>query len=87
MRVAIFCAAVVFAATGVAVAKEKKVAVSEKKAAVSDAATLCSSNPSAKKPVPNLDCSFTGTARPEDSGAKAEPRLGYDSNPWIMTGF
>lgn len=80
MRVAIFCAAVVFAATGVAVAKEKK-------AAVSDAAALCSTNPSAKKPVPNLDCGFTGTAKSEDNGAKAEPRLGYDSNPWIITGF
>ncbi|WP_162252211.1 MULTISPECIES: hypothetical protein [unclassified Mesorhizobium] len=55
--------------------------------AISDAAALCSTNPSAKKPVPNLDCSFTGTAKPEDSGAKAEPRLGYDSNPWIITGF
>lgn len=80
MRVAIFCAAVVFAATGVAVAKEKKVAVS-------DAAALCSTKPSAKKPIPNLDCSFTGTVKPEDSGAKAKPRLGYDSNPWIVTSF
>ncbi|RVA52887.1 hypothetical protein EN933_14050 [Mesorhizobium sp. M7A.F.Ca.US.001.01.1.1] len=80
MRVAVLCAAVVFAATGVAVAKEKK-------AAVSDAAALCSAKPSAKKPVANLDCGFTGTAKSEDSGAKAEPRLGYDSNPWIITGF
>ncbi|MFC3323539.1 hypothetical protein [Mesorhizobium cantuariense] len=81
MRVAIFCAAVVFAATGAAVAKEKK------KVAVSDAAALCAANPSAKKPVPNLDRSFTGTAKSEDSGAKPEPRLGYDTNPWIVTGF
>jgi len=47
MRVAIFCAAIVIAATGVAMAKEKKVVVS-------DAAALCSTKHSAKKPVPEL---------------------------------
>ena len=82
MKVAIFCAAIVFAATGVAIAKEKKVAVS-------DAAALCSSKHSAKKPVPELDCSLTGTATPPDNGTKpAKPRLGYDdANPWLILGF
>ncbi|MCZ8548479.1 hypothetical protein OOJ09_30300 [Mesorhizobium qingshengii] len=76
MRMAIFCAAIVFAATGVAIAKEKKVAIS-------DAAALCSSKHSAKKPVPELDCSLTGTATPP-----AKPRLGYnDSDPWLVLGF
>jgi hypothetical protein len=81
MRVAIFCAAIVFVATGVAVGKEKKVAVS-------DAAALCSTKPSTKKPVPKLDCSLTGTAKSLKGDAKpVEPRLGYDTNPWIITGF
>ena len=81
MRVAIFCAAIVIAATGVAVAKEKKVVVS-------DAAALCSTKHSAKKPVPDLDCSLTGTAKLPDNGAtSAKPRLGYDTDPWIVVGF
>ena len=80
MRVVIVCAALVIAATGVAVAKEKKVAVS-------DAASLCSSKHSAKKPVPELDCSSTGTATSPDNGT-AKPRLGYDdANPWFTIGF
>lgn len=81
MRVAIFFAAFVFAATGVAVAKEKKVAVI-------NAAALCSSKHSAKKPVPELDYSLTGTATSPDNGTKpARPRLGYDGNPWVTLGF
>ncbi|MFB9978196.1 hypothetical protein ACFSQQ_16640 [Mesorhizobium kowhaii] len=81
MKVAIFCAAIVIAASGVAVAKEKKVAVS-------DAAALCSTKHSAKKPVPELDCSLTGTATSSDNGAQpAKPRLGYEASPWFTIGF
>ena len=79
MRVAIFCAAIVIAATGVAVAKEKKVVVS-------DAATLCSTG-HAKKPVPELDCNSTGTAKLPNGATPANPRLGFETNPWITTGF
>jgi len=81
MKVAIFCAAIVIAASGVAVAKEKKTAVS-------DAAALCSTKHSTKKPVPKLDCTMTGTATSSNNGAEpAKPRLGYDDSPWLMTGF
>ncbi|WP_156389020.1 DUF680 domain-containing protein [Mesorhizobium sp. Root695] len=80
MKVAMFCAAAVIAATGVAVAKEKKVVVS-------DAATLCSIKHSTKKPVPELDCGFTGTAKLPGGATPAKPRLGYDTDPWIVNGF
>jgi len=80
MKVAIFCAAIVIAATGVANAKEKK-------AVVTDAAALCSTKHSAKKPLPNLDCGLTGTAKLPDGAMPEKPRLGYDTNPWIVTGF
>ena len=86
MRVAIFCAAMVLAVTGVAVAKEKRVVVSE-------AGASCAAKPSAKvnnKHVPKLDCKSTGTvaAKSVENGAKASgPRLGYDANPWIVSGF
>ncbi|TJV07287.1 MAG: hypothetical protein E5Y12_01350 [Mesorhizobium sp.] len=80
MRVAIFCVAIVIAATGVAAAKEKKVVVS-------DAAALCSAKHSAKKPVPELDCSLTGTAKLPDGATPEKPRLGYETNPWIVVGF
>ncbi|WP_206535364.1 hypothetical protein [Mesorhizobium sp. M7A.F.Ca.US.011.01.1.1] len=71
--------AIVIAATGVAVAKEKKVVVS-------DAAALCSKH-SAKKPLPDLDCSLTGTAKLPDGATPEKPRLGYDTNPWLTIGF
>jgi putative hemolysin len=80
MRVAIICAAIVIAATGVAVAKEKKVVVS-------NAASLCSTKHSAKKPLPELDCGLTGTAKLPDGATPEKPRLGYDTNPWVVTGF
>ncbi|WP_214470045.1 hypothetical protein [Mesorhizobium sp. dw_380] len=83
MKIVMFCAAVMIAASGVAVAKEKKVAVS-------NAATLCSTKHSAKKPkpVPKLDCGLTGTATSPDHNAQpVKPRLGYDTNPWITLGF
>ena len=80
MKVAVFCAAAVIAATGVAVAKEKKVVVS-------DAATLCSTKHSTKKPVPELDCSLTGTAKLTDGARPEKPRLGYDTDPWIVNEF
>ena len=78
MRVVIVCAALVIAATCVAVAKEKKVGVS-------DAAALCSTKHSSKKPRPALDCSLTGTAKLPDGTKPEKPRLGYDTNPWIIT--
>ncbi|BCG88531.1 hypothetical protein MesoLj113c_46410 [Mesorhizobium sp. 113-3-9] len=80
MRVILFCAALVIAATGVAVAKEKKVAVS-------DAAALCSTKHSSKKPRPELDCNLTGTTKLPGGTTPEKPRLGYDANPWIMTGL
>ena len=80
MRVVIVCAALVFAATCVAVAKEKKVGVS-------DAAALCSTKHSSKKPRPALDCSLTGTAKLPDGTTPEKPRLGYDTDPWIKTGL
>jgi hypothetical protein len=80
MKVVIFCAILVVAATGVAVAKEKKVAVS-------DATALCSTKHSSKKPRPELDCNLTGTAKLPDGTTPEKPRLGYDTDPWIKTGL
>ncbi len=80
MKVVIFCAVLVVAATGVAVAKEKKVAVS-------DATALCSTKHSSKKPRPELDCNLTGTAKLPDGTTPEKPRLGYDADPWIKTGL
>ncbi|BAV45742.1 Uncharacterized protein MLTONO_0839 [Mesorhizobium loti] len=80
MKVVIFCAVLVVAATGVAVAKEKKVAVS-------DATALCSTKHSSKKPRPELDCNLTGTAKLPDGTTPEKPRLGYDTDPWIKTGL
>ncbi|MER9585639.1 hypothetical protein [Mesorhizobium sp. M0276] len=80
MRVAVFCAAIEIASSAIAAAKEKKVVVS-------DAAALCSKQHSAKKPVPELDCSLTGTAKLPNGATPEKPRLGYDTNPWIVTGF
>ena len=65
------------AATGVAVAKEKK-------AGVSDATALCSTKHSSKKPKVQLDCNLTGTAKLPDGTKLEKPRLGYDTNPWII---
>ena len=84
MRAAIFCAAMVVVTTGVAVAKEKKVVVS-------DAAALCSTKHStkhsSKTPVAELDCGFTGTAKLPGGAMPEKPRLGYDTDPWIVNGF
>ncbi|BCG75348.1 hypothetical protein MesoLj113a_65060 [Mesorhizobium sp. 113-1-2] len=80
MRLVIVCAVLVIAATGVAVAKDKKVAVS-------DATALCSTKHSSKKPRPELDCNLTGTAKLPDETKPDKPRLGYDTNPWIVTGL
>ena len=79
MRVVIVCAALAIAATGVAFAKEKKVAVS-------DATALCSTKHSSKRPRPELDCNLTGTAKLPDGTKPDKPHLGYDTNPWIITG-
>ncbi|WP_214477290.1 hypothetical protein [Mesorhizobium sp. dw_380] len=81
MKMVIFCTAFVLVGGGVAVAKDKKVVVS-------DAAALCSTKHSTKKLIPELDCSLTGTATsPATSGQSSKPRLGYDTNPWLVTGF
>ncbi|ESX95734.1 hypothetical protein X755_22410 [Mesorhizobium sp. LNJC405B00] len=80
MRVAAFCAAIVIAGTGVAVAKEKKVVVS-------DATDLCSTKHSAKKQVLELDCRPTGTAKLPAGGTPEKPRLGYDTDPWLVKGL
>ncbi|MBZ9702875.1 MULTISPECIES: hypothetical protein [unclassified Mesorhizobium] len=80
MRVAIFCAAITIAATGGTIAKEKKVVVG-------DAAALCSTKHSTKKPVRDLDCGLTGTAKMPDGATPEKPRLGYDTDPWMVIGF
>lgn len=61
--------AIVIAGNGIAFAKEKKVVVS-------DAADLCSTKHSAKKPVPELDCSSTGTAKLPAGATPEKPHLG-----------
>ncbi|TJV06485.1 MAG: hypothetical protein E5Y12_04685 [Mesorhizobium sp.] len=81
MRVAVFCVAIIIAATGVAFAKDKK------KVVISNAAALCSTKPLAKKPAPELDCSLTGTAKLPDGATPEKPRLGYNTDPWIVVGF
>ncbi|MER8467047.1 hypothetical protein [Mesorhizobium sp. M1409] len=81
MKMALFCAVVLLAGNGPVDAKEKKTVIS-------DAAALCSAKHSVKKDVPELDCSLTGTATAPLNGTEpTKQRLGYDTNPWIVTGF
>ncbi|WP_146770289.1 hypothetical protein [Mesorhizobium hawassense] len=87
MKLVIFGIAMVLAATGAAVAKEKK------KVATAQAATSCSAaHPKASnKTTLKLDCKSTGTAvvpRPSNQAANfLDHRLGYDTDPWIRTGY
>lgn len=87
MKPVIFGIAMVLAATGAAVAKEKK------KMATAQAATSCSAArmKASSKPTPKLDCKSTGTvvAQPPNGAANFldHPHLGYGTNPWIRTGY
>ncbi|WP_457154479.1 hypothetical protein [Mesorhizobium sp. P5_C1] len=90
MKLIVFGVAMVLAATGAAVAKEKK-----KVATAHQAATSCSTPhmKAGSKPTPKLDCKSTGTvvAR-QPNGANFldhyNPRLGYDdTSPWFQTGY
>ena len=89
MKLVVFGVAMVLAATGAAVAKEKK------KVATAQAATSCSAAhmKAGSKPTPKRDCKSTGTviARPSNRAANFldhyNPRLGYDTNPWFQTGY
>ncbi|TIR25483.1 MAG: hypothetical protein E5X34_10270 [Mesorhizobium sp.] len=82
MKLVVFGVAMVLAATGAAVAKEKK------KVATAQAATSCSTvhmKAGSSKPAPKLDCKSTGTvvARPSNQAANfLDHRLGY-ADPWI----
>ena len=89
MKLVVFGVAMVLAATGAAVAKEKK------KVATAQASTSCSAAhmKAGSKPTPKLDCKSTGTvvAR-QPNGANFldhyNPRLGYDdTSPWFQTGY
>ena len=85
MKLVVFGVAMVLAATGAAVAKEKK------KVATAQGATSCSAAhmKAASKPTPKRGCKSTGTAiaRPSNRAANFldhyNPRLGYDTSPWF----
>ncbi|WP_136619431.1 MULTISPECIES: hypothetical protein [Mesorhizobium] len=85
MKLVVFGVAMVLAATGAAVAKEKK------KVATAQAATSCSAAhmKAGSKPTPKPGCKSTRTvvARPSNGGANFldhyNPRLGYDTSPWF----
>ncbi|WP_192257199.1 hypothetical protein [Mesorhizobium silamurunense] len=88
MKLVVFGVAMVLAATGAAVAKEKK------KVATAQAATSCSTahmKAGSSKPAPKLDCKSTGTvvvARPSNQAANfLDHHLGYDTDPWIPIGY
>ncbi|MDX8443952.1 hypothetical protein [Mesorhizobium australafricanum] len=87
MKLIIFGIAIVLAATGAAVAKEKKMVATAQAATSCSAARLKARN----KTTPKLDCKSTGTvvARPSNGAANFldHPHLGYDTNPWIRTGY
>ena len=89
MKLVVFGVAIVLAATGAAVAKEKK------KVATAQATTSCSTahKKAGSKPTAKPDCKSTGTlvARPSNRAENFldhySPRLGYDTSPWFQTGF
>ncbi|TIV65086.1 MAG: hypothetical protein E5V74_03505 [Mesorhizobium sp.] len=88
MKFVVFGVAMVLATTGAAVAKEKK------KVATAQAAISCPAahmKAGSGKPAPKLDCKSTGTvvvARPSNQAANfLDHRLGYDTDPWIPTGY
>ena len=87
MKLVVLGVAMVLAATGTAVAKEKK------KVATAQATTSCSTAHKKAGSKPTAKCKSTGTvvARPSKSAANFldhyNPRLGYDTSPWFQTGF
>jgi hypothetical protein len=88
MKLVVFGVAMVLAATGAAVAKEKK------KVTTAQAATSCSAAmKGGSKSTPKRNCKSTGTvvARPSNNAANFldhyNPRLGYDTSPWFQTGY
>ena len=86
MKLVIFGIAIVLAATGAAVAKEKK------KVVTAQAATSCfaAQMKAGSKPTPKPDCkSPVGlVARPSNQAANfLDHHLGYDTDPWIRIGY
>ncbi|TRD00750.1 hypothetical protein FJV76_19955 [Mesorhizobium sp. WSM4303] len=88
MKLVVFGVAMVLAATGAAVAKEKK------KVATAQATSCSTAHKKAgSKPTPKPDCKSTGTVVAQPSNRAANfldhynPRLGYETSPWFQTGF
>ena len=89
MKLVVFGVAMVLAATGAAVAKDKK------KVATAQAATSCSTAhmKAGSKPNPRKACKskVTVVAQPSNRAANFldhyNPRLGYDASPWFQTGY
>ena len=83
MKLVVFGVAMVLAATGAAVAKEKK------KVATAQAATSCSAAQMKAGSKPKAGCKSTRTvvAQPSNNAANFldhySPRLGYDADPWF----
>ena len=89
MKLVVFGVAMVLAATGAAVAKEKK------KVTTAQAATSCSAAhmKAGRKPTSKAGCKSTRTVVVQPSNRAANfldhynPRLGYDASPWFQTGY
>ena len=85
MKLVVFGVAMVLAATGAAVAKEKK------KVVTAQAATSCSAAhmKAGSKPTSKAGCKSTrpAVAQPSNNAANFldhyNPRLGYDTDPWF----
>ena len=83
MKFVVFGVAMVLAATGAAVAKEKK------KVATAQAATSCSAAHMKAGSKPKAGCKSTRAvvAQPSNNAANFldhySPRLGYDADPWF----
>ncbi|RWC34249.1 MAG: hypothetical protein EOS27_01045 [Mesorhizobium sp.] len=86
MKLVVLGVAMVLAATGAAVAKEKK------KVATAQAATSCSAAhmKAGSKPTPKPGCKSTRTVVAHPNGGATfldhynrNPRLGYDISPWF----
>ena len=83
MKLVVLGVAMVLAATGTAVAKEKK------KVATAQAATSCSAAHMKAGSKPRAACKSTRTvvAQPSNNAANFldhyNPRLGYDADPWF----
>ena len=82
MKRVIACVAILLAVTGISTAKDSK----KKVAGVVE--EICETTTA----MANPDCNPTGTISPakrsnQDAATPDEPRLGYNGNPWIITGF